>query len=566
MTLHGAGVIQCMRDQGLGSLWRACPALGLPEGLPLLTGLPQLYLGWLVNYLPLVDPWAAHQVSNALVDGIGLLAGYLLMRRWSAPRWIALLTSASYLASPSVIAMNGFAYTFSGFVLLPAYLLTSLVVADLVVRGRALQAGALALPLAFVMVFTDGYSLFAGLLAVGAALLARCWGGGVTWRTRALLVAIPGVSFLVALLCFLAYTPANVTDTPVGIGAFRFLGLDVATLVVPQDTFWWADVAGFGRLSSTLWGDGSNVVANYVGITTLALALCCLPLRRAWPRTEGRLILALALAGLIALVLALGPALKIYSITRPIDPAWDVPTSMTTLGLPTTWLYTNVPGFETMRATYRWFLLTRFVLVLLAGLGLTALWRHRPATPRAATLLRPGVVVLAVVLAVETAPSVPRALQSTRTYAAHVTALRSGVIADAVTLVRPGERVLILPSRNDFLATGLIPFTGATAYNAAPDKNYQFARGSWPASVEAAVVAWTDDTARADAICAVLEDDADAVVLPYVDPYYDVVSWPPAEGRVEGHRWLADVLVADERFVATRGDWLTVLRSSDAGC
>jgi hypothetical protein len=512
-----------------------------------------------------VDPWAAHQVSNAIVDGVGLLAGFLLMRRWGAPRWIALLTSASYLASPSIIAMNGFAYTFSGFVLLPAYLLSALVVADLIVRARILRAVAVALPLAFVMVFTDGYSLFAGLLAVGAVLIARCWDSEVSWRTRALLLVVPGVSFLVALIAFLAYTPDNITDIPVGIGAFRYLGLDLATLLVPQDTLWWADIAGFGRLGSTLWGDGSNVVGNYVGFMTLALALSYLVLRRSRPGEERRLVLALAVAGLVALLLALGPALKIYSTTQPIDPVWDVPVSMTAGGLPTTWLYENVPGFETMRATYRWFLLTRMVLVLLAGLGLSALWRHRPAPSRAAAL-RPGVVLLAVLLVLETAPNIPRVLQSTRTYAAHLTSVRSGVIADAVTLVRPGERVLVLPSRNDFLVNGLIPFTGAAAYNAAPDKNYQFARASWPASVERAVVAWTDDAARADAICAALEDDVDAVVLPYIDPYYDAVSWPPPQDRVEGYRWIADTLVADQRFVAARADSLTVLRPSGASC
>lgn len=566
MTLHGAGVIQCMRDQGVAALWSVCPALGAPEGLPLLTGLPQLYLGWVVNYLPWVDPWAAHQVSNALVDLVGLVAGYLLLRRWHAPRWIALLTSTAYLASPSMLAMNGFAYTFSGFVLLPAYLLATLVVADLVVRGRVLASVAVALPLALVMVFTDGYSLFAGLLLAGVVLLARCWDADLTWRTRTLLLAVPGASMALSLLAFLVYTPDNVTEIPVGIGAFRYLGLDLATLVLPQDTLWWADLAGFGRLADTLWGDGSNVVANYVGVTTVVLAVVALLVRRGRATVDRRLVLALAVAGALALVLALGPALKIYAETQAITPEWDVPASMTSGDLPTRWLYENVPGFESMRATYRWFLLTRFVLVVLAGLGLTALWRARPARPALARLARPAAVLLALVLVVETAPNVPRTLAATRAYDAHLTALRTTVVADSVALVEPGERILLLPSRNDFLAIGLVPFTGATAYNAAPDKNYQFARSGWPAAVTEAVTSWTDDAERADAVCRVLEDDADAVVLPSVDPYYDAVSWPPDPARVEGYRWVADTLAADDRFVADRLAWVTVLRSSGKAC
>ncbi len=566
MTLHGAGVIQCLHDQGISSLWNNCHALGAPEGLPLLTGLPQIYLGWVIGALPGVDSWAAHQISNALVTGLGLLAGYLLLRRWSAPRWIALLTSALYLASPSVLAMNGFAYTFSGFVLLPAYLLATLVVVDLVVARRLVLAGALALVLTFVMVFTDGYSMFAGVLMAGAVVLARCWDRALSWRTRGLVVAVPGVALVLAVLAFLAYTPDNVTEIPVGIGAFRYLGLDLATLVLPQDTLWWADAAGFERLTGVLWGDGSNVVANYVGLSTLVLAVVSLALGRQ-RSGERRVVVALTLAGLVALVLALGPALKVYSLTESVLPAWDVPESGTLGDLPTAWVYENVPGFEAMRATYRWFLLTRFVLVLLAGLGLTAVWRHRPRGGRRVRLWRGVAVAAAVLLVAETAPNVPNALASTTRWGQNLAETKAGVISDAGSLVRPGERILILPTRNDFLAIGLVPFTAAVAYNAAPDKNYTFARAAWPDSVEAAAVAWTaDDEARADAICRVLQSDADAVVLPYLDPYYDAVSWPPPEQRVASYREVADRLAVDDRFVAERGTWMTVLRGAGRGC
>ncbi|WP_158372204.1 hypothetical protein [Cellulosimicrobium cellulans] len=566
MTLQGAGVIQCMHDMGLSSLWSTCSSLGVPVGLPLLTGLPQIGLGWLVSYVPgVVDAWAAHQVSHALVLAGSLASTYGLMRRWAAPRWVALLTGASYLASPSVLAMNGFAYTYDGFVLLPTYLLGALVVIDLVHRGRWVRGVCLALPLALVAAFTDGYSLFAATLMIGAVTIARSTDRAVPPFRRLGAVGVLGASLAIAVGAYVAYTPSTVTEIPVGMGGFRYLGLDVATLVLPQPMTWWAALAGAESLAGRLWGDGSNVIANYVGVLTPALAVTYLTLRRRRPGGERRVVLALGIAAAVALVLALGPALKVYSLAQPVEPGWDVPTSMTTVGLPTTWVYEHVPGFEAMRATYRWFLLTRFVLVVLAGLGLSAIWARARESSRPA-VLRSVALGAAALLVVETAPNIPDALETTDRYDAHVRALREGVIADGIELVRPGERVLMLPTVNDFLAPGLIPFTGASAFNAAPDKNYLYAMPSWPDPVLEAREAWYSNELRADAVCRVLERDADAVLLPVVDPMYDVMAWPPVEARTANYRWIADQLAADPRFVAERRHWLTVLRPSGSPC
>ncbi|MCC2310063.1 hypothetical protein [Cellulomonas chengniuliangii] len=572
MTMHGAGMIQCLREQGISSLWNWCMDVGAPAGTPFLTGLPQIYLGWLVNYLPFIGPWEAHQISNALVDAIALIGGYMLMRRWSAPRWVALLTSTVYLTSLSITRMNGFAYTFSGFVLLPAYIAVALWILDQFVRGRRLWATLATFILAFVVVFTDGYSFFGAALAIGALVLV--WGlqRREAWRSVLWAIATFGAAIVSAGLAFLVYTPDNVAEVPVGIGAFRYLGLDIATLFIPQPSLWWASEAGLPSLVGELWGDGSNVAGNYVGFSVIGLIAWWLwrGRRRQSPQTRSEVFALLAVA-LVALVLSLGPALKVFSMTQEITPEWDVPTSMTTLGLPTTWLYESMAGFDAMRATYRWFVVTRFVLVFASGVALGAIWRSttkRPVPAEGLLLTRTGAhrwaqaatCLLAVLMVAETAVNVPAVMASGAAHRRHVDAIRYGIVPEMAAMIRPGERFLVVPTRNDFMLNGVIPFTEGIGFNSAPDKNYNFARASWPDSVVAAADAVGEPEQNAAFCQALAAGDTDAIVISYLDPHYDARSWPPDADRTAYYQWLADGVAQDARFDVTRGAYLSVIR------
>jgi hypothetical protein len=568
MMLHGAGVIRCMRETGIASLWSVCDQIGAPAGLPLLTGLPQALLGWLVDHLPWVDSWAAHQVSNALVTGTGLLAGYLLLRRWSAPALVALVGSAAYLASPAVLAVNGQAYTFAGFVLLPAYLYVGLRAADLMLAGRRLLPALVLTVLSLVMAFTDGYTFLIGALLLAGVAVSAVLRHGTGVGTRVRVVATFVLALAAAGLAYLAYTPDEAGEIPVGIGAFRYLGLDVVTLVVPQSSTATGALVGAPSLVPTLWGDGTNVRGNYVGVLALALVAWLLVRRRrtAPHRLRGEIVPLVSVA-LVALVLSLGPALKVGSPEVEIAPVWDVPVSLTTSWLPTEWLFEHVPGVSTMRATYRWMIGAKLVVVALSWVAVAVAWERRShLVGSRRTWATVGVTVLGLALLVDGLPNVRAVLDRTEASAAHVAALREGVVQEAADLVREDERFLILPSRNDFLANGLVPFTQGTAYNAGPDKNYTYARSRWPASVTAVVDGWSYSEPQGDLVCDVLTGDADAVLLPVLDPYTDVVSASRDPEREANYRWVAAVLAEDPRFVAERGEWLTVLRSSGLPC
>ena len=97
---------------------------------------------------------------------------------------------------------------------------------------------------------------------------------------------------------------------------FRAMGADVVTLMSPTSSNWWAGRLGVARDFSLLWGDGTNSRYNYLGVVLVALSLIGVVL--AW-RTDRRMLVWLVV-GAAALLLALGPSIKISDVRGPLVP------------------------------------------------------------------------------------------------------------------------------------------------------------------------------------------------------------------------------------------------------
>lgn len=587
-ALFGTGAIQCLHDQGIASLWTWCMSLGLPVGAPRLTGLPQVYTGWAVSFLPGVDAWTAHQLSQGLFDTIGLVGGYLLLRRWGVAWGIALPAVVAYLVAPNVIVLNGFPYTMIGYLLLPALALVVLRTLDRLDRGRpsdAVRAVLGAVGASLVLVFTDGYAFFGGALA--GAVLACGWAwrrARAGHRSRALggLLLWAG-SLGGAALLYAVWVPSDAYSTDVPLEYFGLLGVDVVTLLVPSVHFAWPALVGLEPPTLRIWGIADTLPTNYLGYVALGLGVVAFVLLRRGARRAAsepgtapdappvdvvppepvrdepdvparRAELgALAVAGFVALVLSLGPTLKVGQV----DPGL----AASLVDLPTRWLYENVPGISEMRATNRWLIVTRFAVLALAAVGLDLLWRaarHHPPAWRVA------VVLLGVVAVLEVAPAPGAVVRQRQASVAKVGELRDGVVAEADALLRDGETVLVLPSVNDFLAMYLVPMVGVESYNVGGDKNYYLALDRWPEDVRLA----RDNYGPLGAghLCNALDASVDAIVLPYADPYAAPLLRRPDVDADRAREELARDLAQDPRFDAAVGERLTVLRRGDADC
>lgn len=503
----GAGNIQCLRAMGLARFVSYCHQVGEPLGSPMLTGLPQTFLGTALTYLPLIDPWRAW----ILVGSLSVLAGYVgavaVLRRFGAPLPLASLGAFLYLVSLPVLLLKGYFYTLHGFLIIPAATWALLASLDAFGQGRRLRGSILAVVTMWLMVFTDGYSFisFAVLvLIVGIAWLcgdstvrSKLW-AGITWA----------LATGTAALTYVAYVPGGATQTSQGLDSFRFYGADLLTMILPPPTIVWASKMPWAGLPRSLWGAADSQLGNYLGWVSIALVVTAIVLGRlrAGAARRGELIALLSTAVACAL-LALGPSLKV-GVKAPAGMVGNhEPESSTTAWLPTGWIYDHVPGFSDARATYRSIGMTRWMLVVLAIVALTMLLRTRAAKL---------VPLLALLLVVDSMPDLVAAVRSRSVAQDQSVLLRQTFGADLDSLLGPGDRVLMLPVGNDFLATAFVPFTGAAAFNVGVDKNYDLARARWPGEVRRTIASF-DSADFPGPACALLHTDASVIILPFID-------------------------------------------------
>jgi hypothetical protein len=541
--------IRCTHDLGWSLATSSCHAFGEPVGFPLFTGGPLIVVGALLMHLPGVDSLGATVAAGLVFDALALAGGYALMRRLGVDRWIALGTATAYAASLTVVGMEGFGGTFVGYALLPAYAWTDLKVMDELDRVRLRRPAVLVIAYAVVRtsaLFMDGYSFVASAL-VGACL----WGAWLLGRSRparrrATGAAAAAAANLVALVAYTLYVPIDYPTSPIEI--FRAMGLDLVTLVVPSDYVWFASKLGIAADHADLWGDTSNAMYNYAGFACVGLAIYCVVRNRRSPP-----VLALAVAGAIALVMSLGPAVKVDAVRAPGVAVYAMPEGQAP-ELPWDRLLVTLPGLESMRATYRWFGVTRFALIVLAGLGVAQLARGPSRRRRLAAGL------LAAVAVVELLPTMPIFVRAYNANYAQRVAFERDVAEPLDRATRDGERVFFLNydgAHNDFLANYLASATGLRTYNVGGDKNLIYAMSNWPPDVAALAAPGVTPDAVEHALRA---GTVDTVIAPFFHLQTNSVVWPPAPDTVTAAQGAFAPVLERSDLEVRRTAWFATIR------
>jgi len=516
-------------------------------------------LGALLMYLPAVGSHTAYLVTGAIVDVLALAGAYGLMRRLGAGALVALGTATTYLISPTALGLAGFGGTFYGFLLLPAYAYVDLVVIDAVAHR-----GGRALALAFAgyvtvktgALFMDGYSFVAGNL-VGAALwLVWLSRRGTPAGRRALGVAMFAAAGVVAVATYMLYVPGSYEPNPIEV--FRAFGLDLVTAVVPSVWVWPAAALKVGGARDNLWGDSTSNAFNYAGVFSVGLAIVYLA--RAPRRREA---VGLAVAGTVAFLLALGPSLKFHEVRHSqariaTYEAYLMPESEAVTDLPWGKIHTSLPGLDLMRATYRWFAVTRLALIVLAGLAIARL------------VGAPGgrrwvVALLAVVAVAEIFPNLPLFAGVQERNHRSVSQFSRAVEPDLRAATRPGERVFMLNyggTHVDYLADYLAAGADLRAYNTGGDKNYLLSQQRWPREVMA--LAKAVPTAHEVGV-ALRSGKVDVVIVPYFHLRLSAYLWPPPPEVRQQARASYAALLRDPRFAVLRRQWFATLRLKGSG-
>lgn len=503
------------------------------------------------------EPWNAYSLMLALYVSMAFLGAVRLARFWRVGPKTSVLMSVVWLALPVTWNHHSYSMLSIGFALLPLYFWASCQVlfpTDHSVRGNLAKA-LLLVGVCTLSVMTDGYTFM--MFAVGTGLLGiYVFFAFPERRLQCLIYSGPVVAFGMGLAYILYKSYVNSLDfTPSSIGFFRGWGADVAFFVQPTKgvhLLW--DFLGLSsfRSSSQYFGDASVWMTTF-SIPLVAAAVLAFLLGKA----NRRLTLAFLLVGLVGFYMSLGPSLKVYS-TKPTDQEVGamMPSEYAIAPTGSSVLSSNLPGFKSMRASYRW-----------VGLGLLGFWVI--LVLGIASMQKNGYlgmpVLLGVGLVLAFMPNPASVVGRAVSYKQQAEAMSEALIEPMKADTRSGELVAFLPYQNDIGINYIAPTLGVTAYNVGGDKNVEMAKQNWPPEMLRFKPGAIHSDFSQD-IVELLESGAvNAVVLPYFDTLWAIHRWPTISKHESHLRQISANLKERKYLSVVEREWYSIIRLSQEG-
>ncbi|KEA04741.1 hypothetical protein [Rhizobium rhizogenes] len=486
----------------------AAIAFGLAGALP---------ESWLIRLG--LRPSDAYAGMVALWLILAFCSAYLISRTFGASRSVSILSAMTWMSMPTIWAHAGYSMLSLGIALLPFYFLVALNLFQLPPVSGTKSRIFLHFSAAFVSVFMDGYTFI--MFATGSSILL-CYFllTDISNRRYLLTIALPIhiASFCLAYLAYTIYVGKDQFETS-PIDFFRGWGLDLSFIVVPTKSFhWFLDFLGvsIARTDALYFGDAS------VWRTTFSLPVILAGLFAWWQVRRKRSVatgfLAVAIVGFF---MALGPTLKINAIkpehiqiTQPRQQSAMMPAEYGLGPTGSTWISETLPGFKSMRASYRW-----------SALGILALWAS--VIVWAGSSRRGSVAPVATLMLITflNIPNLPQKYRSLTDNRAQFLQVDEELIDKLRVSVKRNEVVAFAPWGNDFMANYLAPAIGFRTFNIGGDKNLTSAQANWPPAMLA--LSGRLDTSKISLITKILRDrNADVVVIPYFDMLWSAHLWP----------------------------------------
>lgn len=575
LTLHGllphmsnapstyitsVGYIECGDREPLELIRARCTLMGGSAGSPIPQGLPFYVPAVLILKVFWLSPAMAFSVTASVVMVLAFFGGYKFFGLATQSKYLALFGAFIYLVSPFIFSLRNFGGTYWAFLLIPFFLFVAWKLIRLrnMSHKQLLGSGAIWCLWAAALLFLDGYSfvlcvIFVYILLGGLYLKEK--DKQANWLLQGVLV------FIGLLVAYALYTKLLPTGSfgKSSLALFRAMGLDVSTIFIPTSGTWLASLLHMGADWKKLWGDGSNT-NNYIGIFLLLSFISGIYYSLKKNKLSG-LKLAIIVAGLFGLVFAMGPAIKINS-QKPdnttLTKSYEMPQSAAIPNLPVAAIDRYVPGFSTMRATYRWFALTELAIVFFAVIGLEVLLARKRIKAS---------VAISILIIIDLMPNPHLVIAANIARYDQNQQFNTEVIDPLKRVVRPNERALIYPNTagsNDYLASYMVPLLGIRTYNLADDKAVNYARKQWPGPILDLMLHpdfSVNDKARLIRM-SFDQNDISLLIIPQFDLRWDSYSWPPAKDYPD-RQILAQALRATGEFMITDYGRFMIVRTNN---
>lgn len=513
---------------------------GIPEPAAIAFGLAGAWPASLLIRLGL-HPADAYTGMTAIWLSLAVFSAYQIVRRLGATRSISLLGAVTWMSAPIIWAHAGYSMMSLGIALLSFYFMVALRLFLIEPDAKRIAPAAIILyfTATIVAVFMDGYTFM--MFAVGSSILLF-YSLITRPEVRRVLVkvAVPVhmASFALAYLLFTTYI-GKLGFEAHRMDFFRGWGLDLSYLVIPTNgVLWLPDLLGFSlkRTDELHFGNAS------VWATTFALPVLLLGVLAWWrARRHIKVSTAVLLIAMFGFYMALGPSLKINStkpeslqISHPRQQSALMPSEYAVMPTGSAWISENLPGFNVMRASYRWSALGIFALWLLIMLKIS---RADKDNGRIWLL---GLFVVILFNLPDFQKRWPASIDNREMFQQ----IDRELVAELRQHIRPGETVAFIPWGNDFLANYLAPKVGFRTFNIGGDKNLAAAQVGWPAKMLA--LGWEiDPDDEFTAVEMLIDGTADVLILPYFDMLWSAHRWPhPEQVLIERRAELKHVVLA----------------------
>ncbi|GAA5525680.1 hypothetical protein Maes01_02252 [Microbulbifer aestuariivivens] len=495
--------------------------IGIPRPASIAFGLAGAWPASLLIRLG-INAADAYTIMAASWLGLAMFAAYRLARRFGATKLLALVGSVIWMTSPIIWGHVGYSMLSFGIALLSFYFLAAFNLFLIHSESTVIKPTAILLYVfsAVVSVFMDGYT-FMMFACAASFLLIYSYYKKPELRSTLIKVAAPVhfVSFSIAYILYSSYI-GKLNFDPSPIDFFRGWGLDLSFLVVPtKGRFWIADLLGVSvpRTNELYFGDSSTWK------TTFALPIILFGVYSWWRvRNKIKIATGIILISLFGFYMALGPSLKVNS-TKPEELQLSHPREQSVLMrseyaiAPTgnAWIYKYIPGFNVMRASYRWSALGIFSLWILIMIAMSS-GRGR------AEKVWLGISFALILINLPNLEKRWRNGVDQRLMFHHID---RELVADLNKNIVRDEVVAFLPWDNDFIVNYLAPKVGFRTFNIGGDKNLAAAQSIWPQEM-LSMGGEFDSVKAMSSLTILLDSVADVIVIPYFDKLRSAHVWP----------------------------------------
>jgi hypothetical protein len=495
---------------------------GIPQPAAIAFGLSGAWLESLFIRIGL-HPSDAYSCMVAFWLMVAFLSTVKIGEILGASRSFSILGGLVWMSMPVIWAHAGYSMLSLGIALLSFYFLSVLRLLE--ITGGTDNKKTLAVIVYFfaviVAVFMDGYTFI--MFAAGSSIVfIFTFIFSPEKRKSLLCVALPThiISFSVAYILFSLYIGKSNFETQ-PIDFFRGWGLDLSFISLPtKGVLWLPDLLGLSlpRTDSVYFGDFS------VWTTTFSLPIILTGLVAWWlGKKKNRLATGILLVACLGFYMALGPSLKINSmkpaqlqLSLPNQQSAVMPAEFAIAPTGSAWISEKLPGFNVMRASYRWSALGIFAFWMLIILWMARIDKKNQAL---------GYCVLLSLLLLNL-PDLSNQWRDGVNTRKMFHQIDDELVSVLQREIKNNEKVAFIPWGNDFIANYLSSKGHFKTFNIGGDKNLAEAKRYWPANMSLFDDGILNVTKTPDLVRLLLGGSVDVIVIPYFDKLWSAHLWP----------------------------------------